>query len=104
MELKKQISDKLHKNRPNLSTGSLKTYTSLLFNLQKKLNKKEMSIDWFAESEDDILKSLKDTNIVTKKTILSAYVVLEKKETSQKLMMESAKIVNDQYTENKRSL
>ena len=104
MELKKQISNKLHKNRPNLSTGSLKTYTSLLFNLQKKLNKKENSIDWYGESEDDILKSLKDTNIVTKKTILSAYVVLEKKETSQKLMMASAKIVNDQYTENKKSL
>ena len=104
MELKKQISNQLHKNRPNLSTGSSKTYTSLLFNLQKKLNKKENDMNWYGESEDDILKSLQDTNIVTKKTILSAYVVLEKKETSQKLMMASAKIVNDQYTENKKSL
>ena len=104
MELKKQISERLHSNRPNLSANSVKTYTSLLFNIQKKLNKKVNSMEWYANSEDAIIQSLDATNDVTKKTILSAYYVLEGKANTKDHMIKSAKIVNDKYTENKKSL
>ena len=62
MELKKQISEQLHSNRPNLSANSVKTYTSLLFNIQKKLNKKVNSMEWYANSEDVIIQSLDAAN------------------------------------------
>jgi len=103
MELKKEIQLKLKSNRPNLSVGSVKTYTSLLFNLQKRLNDKPNTMGWYEDSEDIIIESLENVKDVTKKTILSAYFVLEKKDKTQKLMVASAKTVNDNYTKQTKS-
>ena len=102
-ELKKEIQNKLHENRPNLSVGSIKTYTSLLFNLQKRLNDKPNTMGWYKDSEDIIIDSLKEVKDVTKKTILSSYFVLEGRDKTQKLMVASAKVVNDNYTKQIKS-
>ena len=68
----------LLKNRPSLSVNSLKTYTSLLINLQKKISpKSDLSLKFFTGSEDKILDHVKSLEKESsKKTILSAYFVL----------------------------
>mgnify|MGYP003389213945 FL=1 len=103
MDFKKEIIEKIKTKRPNLSVNSIRTYTSLLFNLQKKLNDKKHSMKWFTDSEAIILESLKDMKDVSKKTILAAYYILEEKQTTKKIMLKSAKIVNDKNMENKKT-
>jgi hypothetical protein len=48
----------LKKNRPNLSGSSLKTYSSVLRNLQKNMNGN--GIEWFSNNDKDILDYLKE--------------------------------------------
>jgi site-specific recombinase XerD len=64
------ITEALKFNRQNLSASSLKTYSSVLRNLQKNMNGD--GIQWFSDSDTDILDYLKDKTPQTKKTTLSA--------------------------------
>jgi hypothetical protein len=63
------ITETLQKNRPNLSASSLKTYSSVLRNLQK--NMKGEGLEWFSENVTSILDYLKEKTAQTKKTSLS---------------------------------
>jgi hypothetical protein len=87
------IIEELKKNRPNLSDSSLKTYDSVLRNLQKRMN--GQGVDWFNKNDTEIIRHLKDKTPQSKKTILSALFVLTKKESYRVVMMDVMKEVNE---------
>jgi site-specific recombinase XerD len=91
------ITDSLKNNRPNLSQSSLKTYSSVLRNLQKNMNGD--GIEWFSNNDKDILDYLKEKTAQTKKTTLSALFVLTKKQSYKDVMMTVMKSVNDKNKE-----
>lgn len=70
----KQILERIQKNRPSLSPNSLKTYKSILMNLAKRLEIKD--IDDFETETKKILESLKDIEPSKRKTTLASLVVL----------------------------
>jgi hypothetical protein len=72
----KIISDKLKENRPTLSDSSLRTYTSILSNLYKKVYPDtELDLAKF-QNQKKFLTFMKDTDGSKRKTYLSALVVL----------------------------
>jgi integrase len=73
MDIKEYLKDK----RPNLSAGSLTTYTSILKNLFSKLNdgSKDYDVKFF-DNYKMILDHLKEVEPKKRKTILSALVVI----------------------------
>jgi integrase len=73
MDIKEYLKDK----RPNLSAGSLTTYTSILKNLFSKLNdgSKDYNVKFF-DNYKMILEHLKEVEPKKRKTILSALVVI----------------------------
>lgn len=87
------ITEVLKENRPNLSASSLKTYSSVLKNLQKNINGD--GIKWFSENVTAILDYLKDKTAQTKKTSLSALFVLTKKQSYKEVMVQVMKLVNE---------
>jgi hypothetical protein len=96
------ITEALKINRPNLSQSSLKTYSSVLRNLQKNMNGD--GIEWFSNNDKDILDYLKEKTAQTKKTTLSALFVLTKKQSYRDVMMTVMKSVNDKNKEQKMNL
>jgi hypothetical protein len=93
------ITEALKFNRPNLSASSLKTYSSVLRNLQKDM--KGEGIEWFSNNDEDILEYLKEKTPQTKKTTLSALFVLTKKQSYRDVMMTVMKSVNEKNKEQK---
>jgi ribosomal protein L18 len=87
------ITEAIQKNRPNLSASSLKTYSSVLRNLQK--NMKGEGIEWFSENITSILDYLKEKTAQTKKTSLSALFVLTKEQRYKDVMVQVMKLVNE---------
>lgn len=80
------IKEELKKLRPNLSEGSIKTYSSILRNLHKKVfENKEIEKSDFDECQR-ILDHLKDIPANKRKTILSALVVLTDKDDYREVM------------------
>jgi hypothetical protein len=71
------IPESLHKSRPSLGAYSIKTYTSILRSLHRKVfgDDTEPSMENFRKDEK-ILEFLKDVPSSRRKTILSALVVL----------------------------
>ena len=102
------IANKLKSNRPNLSESSLKTYSSILFNLYNKLSTIDgaSTLEWFNNNVKDILHHLEDKNISTKKSTLSALFVLTGNPKYQEEMMTQIKIMVAKFktrVRNKRS-
>lgn len=82
MNIKKELKEL----RPNLSEGSLKTYTSILKNLHKKVfENKDIEKSDFNESRR-ILTHLQDMPANKRKTILSALVVMTDKNEYREMM------------------
>ena len=71
-DLKLILQNKLKEDRPNLSDSSLRTYVSILTNLNKKLNGKN-TIDWFKKEHNQIFDYLEEKNDQTKKITLSSF-------------------------------
>jgi len=70
------IAETLKKNRPHLGASSIKTYTSILRSLHKKVfDNADVSMDNFKD-DAKVLKFLHDVPANRRKTILSALVVL----------------------------
>jgi hypothetical protein len=103
--LREKISEEIKHNRPNITSSSIKTYVSLLYNIHKKLNENtdDTDIEWFSKKDKEILEFLKDKEKVSRKTILSALYVLTKKEEYQKQMLNDCKDVNDEYKKQKKT-
>jgi integrase len=103
----KTIEDVLKKNRPNLSSSSLRTYTSTLKNLYLKIfnedDEEEIDVKKFKEYEK-ILNFLNDVEGSKRKSILSALVVFcgeSDCERYREIMLNDAKEYNDKQKENK---
>ncbi len=98
------IKTEILKQRPGLSANSVETYVSLLSNLHRNLSKVDMTLKWFTNNENKVLKYVetipKDS---TKKSLLSAYFVLTGKAKTHELMLVYAKSVNDENAKNNKS-
>jgi len=82
----------LQEKRPNLGSNSIKTYTSVLKSLHKKVYGDDTTIelDNFTK-EEKILASLKDKSPTSRKTTLSALVVLTNNDTYRQEMLNNIK-------------
>lgn len=97
------IKEELQTLRPNLSQGSLKTYTSILKNLHKKVfENKEIEKEDFDESSR-ILDYLKDVPPNKRKTILSALVVLTGKDEYRNVMSDDVNAYNEEIQKQEKS-
>jgi hypothetical protein len=102
MSFREEIANQIKSKRPNLSASSLKTYVSILFNLQKKLDPDNSDLKFFDE-DDKIIDSLGSKEPQTRKTTLSALFVLTGKSTYNDLMLQDCKQVNDIYKMQRKS-
>ena len=102
-EFRELISKTLREKRPKITDGSLKTYTSNLFNLNKKMNG-EKSLEFF-RSHDEIIKYIQNhmTSNQTQKTVLSALFILTEIKEYREVMIDICKKVNDSYKTQKMS-
>jgi hypothetical protein len=99
MELKDYIKQK----RPTISDSSLKTYTSILKNLYKRVfNTTEIDFTNFENSEE-ILKFLQDVEPRKRKTILSALVVITNNKDYNKQMLDDIKQYNKEEAKQTRT-
>lgn len=103
------IEELLKQNRPNLSDSSIRTYTSIIKSLYKKLRgNKDFDADLFIEKPKEVINYLLDNKEPnSRKTVLSALVVLTKHEPKvmdeyRKLMLKDIDIYeNDQKNQEK---
>ena len=68
MTFRENIEKEVKEKRPNLSSSSLKTYVSILFNLHKKLDPEGDDIKFF-DDDEKILENLKEKSPSTRKTV-----------------------------------
>lgn len=69
------ISDQIRKERPNLSPNTVRTYTSVLNSLHRKIFDNDVDLDDFTQVSK-IMNALKDKAASTRKTTLSALYIL----------------------------
>jgi hypothetical protein len=99
MNLKEELKNK----RSTLSDSSIKTYTSILKNIHKKVfPNKEMQMSDF-NNTDEILGYLRDSPPNKRKTILSALVILTGKDDYRDLMNNDVKEYNEQIEKQEMS-
>ena len=89
-----KIKEVLKENRPNISSKTIDTYTSILKNIYKKYHQEgdEPNIKWF-QDEDKIINYLVDINPSIRKTYLSSLIAINKDSHNAKykmLMMKDA--------------
>ena len=92
------MEDYIKEKRPNLSKSSIKTYTSTLNNLYKKIYDEEpIDIKKTVEKlskPDNIIKYIKDIKPTVRKSILSALVVISENPKFRELMLEDITTYN----------
>ena len=98
------FKEELKNKRPNLSSGSLTTYNSILTSLYKNVfsNDGEIDVDKFNDT-DKILEHLKGLPPNRRKTILSALVVISDKKPYRDLMLEDIKNYNQEIMKQEKS-
>ena len=69
------IKDSIIKNKPNISTSSIKTYMSCIRGVSKLINIQLNTLDDIIENYEKILDAMKDSNYNDRKTKLSALIV-----------------------------
>ena len=100
-----KIHSALQSQRPSLSSSSLRTYTSVLYNLHSKhLNQDHNNMEWFSQNYKKILGYLNE-NIrkSTRKSVLSALYVLTNRPEYHEQMIEDAKDINEEYREQRKT-
>lgn len=98
------LKEELKKLRPNLSDGSIKTYSSILRNLHKKVfENQEIEKSNFNESKK-VLDHLKDMPANKRKTILSALVVLTDKDEYKNVMNGDVSDYNEEIRKQEKSV
>jgi len=99
-DIKQQIQAALLERRP-LSPSTLKTYTSVLSSLMKKLDK---DITYLSQHPSKVVEHIEQMDKpATKKTILSALLVLTGIEEYNAAMRENIAVVTEQYKQHKRN-
>ena len=92
-----ELTDEFKRRRPSLTDGSIKSYVSMIYNLNKKLfEKDEVHLDDL-KKVDDIVDYLKDKPKTSIKTILSALFVLTGIDSYRTVMMQTSQ----EYTKEK---
>ena len=90
-----EISKAIQASRPNLSPSSVKTYTSILGSLHRKIwGADEIDLANFKDTKQ-ILAFLKDVAAPKRKTVLSSLVVLTGLDEYRKQMMADIGVYND---------
>jgi hypothetical protein len=93
----------LKEKRPNLSDGSIKTYTSILSNLHNKVfGSKTINLDNFKET-NRVLDYLKEIPSSNRKTVLAALFVISDEKPYRDLMMNDIKIYNKDISKQEMS-
>lgn len=90
--MKLNFKEALKKNRPNLSDQSVKTYSSVLNGLLKKLNTSDTDV--FLDY-DKIYNVLKDKKYSSRKTDVSAIIVLIEKKASDDILKKYKNLLDD---------
>lgn len=96
------LQQELKKLRPTLSDGSLKTYTSILKSLHKRIFGGDIQKDDFNDT-DKILTHLDEMPPNKRKTILSALVVISGKPDYRKEMLQDIKEYSNDAKEMKKT-
>ena len=100
-EFKNELAEALRKQR-NLSASTIKTYTSLLNSLHKKLDGD--GLEFFEKDKERILGHIKAMGSAqSRKTILSALFVLTGDKEYRENMIDDIKVVNESYRSQKTS-
>ena len=87
------LGELLLKKRPTLGENSVKTYTSVLKSLHKKVFGEDTPIDTKNfNKQAEILKSMEDKTPTSRKTILSALVVLTDNDKYRQEMLADIKV------------
>ena len=86
MTFREKIQEEIMKQRPHLNPSSVKTYTSILFNLRKKLEPENGDIKFF-DDDDKIIESLSSKTPQTRKTVLAALFILTNNKAYNELML-----------------
>jgi len=102
MTFRETLEAEIKKQRPNLNPSSVKTYTSILFNLRKKLEPDNDDIKFF-DNDEKIIDSLKDKTPQTRKTVLAALFILTNNKAYNELMLSDCKHTNDLYKTQKKT-
>ncbi len=103
--LREKLSTTIKHKREKLSSSSVSSYVSTLFNLPKKLGaSKDVDIDWYDDNIDEILEHVKDIPSNKRKSILSPLYVLTDNKKIHSLMMDDVKNVNEGYKQQKMSV
>ena len=104
-DFRSKIHSALQSQRPSLSSSSLRTYSSVLFNLHTKhMKRNHNDIEWFSNQYQSILDYLNtNTKKSTRKSILSALYVLTNRPEYREQMIADAKDINEEYREQKKS-
>jgi hypothetical protein len=97
MTFRDEIAKTIKEKRPKIGESSIKTYTSLLFNLAKKMNGNDM--DFFHKNVEPILEHLKDVASNLRKTTLSALFIITNNDEYRKIMLEDCNKTNQYYKE-----
>ena len=96
------LKEYIHSKRPNLSTSSLITYSSILKNLYLKVFGNEVDFQKF-DNVEPILHFLKDMPPNKRKTILSALVIITDKKEYRDLMMEDVRDYNKEILKQEKT-
>lgn len=97
------LEEIIKERRPNISKSSIKTYSSILRNLYKKVfNRDDFVIDDFEKSKE-ILKHLQTLEPNKRKTILSALVVITDNKDYRSQMLEDIKDYNKEQSKQVKS-
>jgi integrase len=101
-EFRESLVKQLKENRPQISESSIKTYTSYLVSINKKMDGTK-TLDFYKTRNKDIIKYIEENmkSVQSQKTLLSALFVITQNDEYRKVMMELCKKVNDNYKEQK---
>ena len=97
-----ELKDFIKSKRPNLSSSSITTYSSILKNLFKKVFGGELDIKKFDNTEE-VLGFLKDVPPSKRKTILSSLVIITDKKPYRDLMLEDVRSYNKEIDKQQKS-
>ena len=102
MTFRENVQEEIMKQRPHLNPSSVKTYTSILFNLHKKLEPENEDMKFF-DDDEKIIESLSSKTPQTRKTVLAALFILTNNKAYNELMLSDCKHTNDLYKTQKKS-
>jgi hypothetical protein len=94
------LKDYIKSIRPALSESSLKTYSSTLNSIYKKSGSKVQILKWFQDHENEVLATIEDKPIQSRRAALSAIIVLLNgvgTDTYSKRMTEDNQKIQQQY-------